>query len=335
MMHGLSGQIALFLGSLALSIAASAVMAHRVDQLGVALGLSEGMLGIVTAIGADAPEISAALTALSSGQHELGLGVIFGSNIFNLAALLGLSAVIAGPIRVRRSGLVLDAGLAIWVTAVVAAQALGWLSAVASGALLAASVIPYVALFVAGKERVGRLRAAPRLGAWLAKAIGGVRKDARTGQTPRRPTAIDKLALFPLLAMVVLSSIGLVHSASALGERWAIAPVLIGTLLLAALTGIPNLIAAIRLAVRGRGSAVASESFTSNTINLLVGGFVPLTVLGLGQLSAEARLAIEWLIGMTVLAALLCYPQQGLNRWGGAALLALYAGFVIITLIWK
>ena len=335
MLHGIIGQIALFIGSLALSIAASAVMAHRVDQVGASLGLSEGMLGMATALGADAPEISVAITAIASGQHDLGMSVIFGSNIFNLAALLGLSAAVAGPIRVRRRGLALDAGVAFWVTAVVAAQAAGYLSTAAAGALLAAGVVPYLTLFVLGAERIGHLGLPPGLTGWFAGAVGGTGKNARKDQTPRKPGLIDKLALFPLLAAVVLSSIGLVRSATALGAHWGVPEVFVGALALAALTGIPNLIAALRLARRGRGSAVANESFTSNTINLLVGGFMPLALLELGPLAPEGQLAMAWLIGMTAAAGLLCYAQRGLSRWGGGTLLALYAGFVLITLMWR
>ncbi len=47
-------------------------------------------------MGADSPEIATAVTALVSGQHDLSRGVMFESNLFNLAALFGLGAVIAG-----------------------------------------------------------------------------------------------------------------------------------------------------------------------------------------------------------------------------------------------
>jgi cation:H+ antiporter len=60
------------------------------------------LLGIVTALGADSPEIASAITALAAGHSDLGVGVVIGSNIFNLAALLGLSALVA--VRPGREG---------------------------------------------------------------------------------------------------------------------------------------------------------------------------------------------------------------------------------------
>ena len=92
--------ITLFLGCLVLSAISSAVLSHRLDQVGTHLGLSEGLLGLVTALGADSPEIATAVTALAGAQHDLGSGVIFGSNVFNLAGLFGLGALVAGD-RVR------------------------------------------------------------------------------------------------------------------------------------------------------------------------------------------------------------------------------------------
>ena len=110
--------ITLFLGCLALATISSAVLSHRLDQVGTHLRLSEGLLGLVTALGADSPEIATAVAALVGGQHDMGSGVIFGSNIFNLAALFGLGALVAGRIACGRETRLLNAGVAIAVTAI-------------------------------------------------------------------------------------------------------------------------------------------------------------------------------------------------------------------------
>jgi cation:H+ antiporter len=75
------------------------------------LGLSEALLGIVAALAADAPEVTAAAAAMSGRQQRLAVGVVIGSNVFNLAALLGLGAVVAGRIGLHRK-VVLLAGTA-------------------------------------------------------------------------------------------------------------------------------------------------------------------------------------------------------------------------------
>src|SRR5207244_8660087 len=72
---------ALFLGSLALSVASSVVLARHLDRIAVRLGLTEALVGIVTALGADAPEISSAITAVARGHEDTGVGVVLGSNV--------------------------------------------------------------------------------------------------------------------------------------------------------------------------------------------------------------------------------------------------------------
>ena len=91
--------ILLFCAGVVVSLAASWLLVSRLERLGERAGFSEAWLGLVAALAADAPEITSAVTALSRGQASVGAGVVIGSNVFNLAALLGLAAVVAGWIR--------------------------------------------------------------------------------------------------------------------------------------------------------------------------------------------------------------------------------------------
>src|SRR2546423_15545529 len=103
----------LFAGAFALTVASSIVLARELDRLGERLGFSEALLGILTALGADAPEIASAVAAIVAGHKDTGVGVVVGSNVFNLAGLLGLSALLAGPVRIHAHGLVLTGGVAV------------------------------------------------------------------------------------------------------------------------------------------------------------------------------------------------------------------------------
>jgi len=102
-MTGILFQGGLFFGSLLLMSAFSFFLTVALEWIGVSVHLSDGLLGIVAAPGADAPEISSAITALSTGHHDLDLGVVLGYNIFDLAALLGLSAIPVGTVRLRKA----------------------------------------------------------------------------------------------------------------------------------------------------------------------------------------------------------------------------------------
>ena len=134
----------LFAASLVLTVTASAVLSRRIEQLGKWLLLSESLLGIVAALGADAPEISSSISALRSGNYDLGLGIVLGSNIFNLAVLLGLSALVSGKIRVDRRTLILNGGVALGVLSLTMAQLYGALPNVWALGLISAILVPYV-----------------------------------------------------------------------------------------------------------------------------------------------------------------------------------------------
>src|SRR3954449_4766759 len=99
---------AVFLVSLAVTLGAAELFAARLDRLGTRFGLSEALVGLLTALAADGPEISSALVALAKGAHTVSVGVLVGSNVFNLAAMIGLSAIIAGTVRLPRPALLLE-----------------------------------------------------------------------------------------------------------------------------------------------------------------------------------------------------------------------------------
>jgi cation:H+ antiporter len=313
----------LFLGGLALTVVSSIVLARELDRIGERLGFSEALLGIVTAVGADAPEISSAVAALVTGHEATGVGVVVGSNVFNIAALLGLSALIAGPVRLHAHGLALVGVVAVAVALFGALLAIDVVPAAAAIALVVAVLGPYVVLSSLHARR------RERLPAFLREAVAEEQRDARRDEHVRRATAVDALAVIPAVATVVGGAYAMVASAQSLGDRWSVSDVLIGTIVLAALTGIPNVLAAIRLALHGRGAACVSESLNSNNANILIGLCVPALVLGLGTPSGIERFAACAMVVMTALGVVMGFGG-GLTRREGGAIVALYIAFVVV-----
>src|SRR4029078_3245784 len=149
----------LFVGAFALTVASSIVLARELDRIGERLGFSEALLGIVTAVGADAPEIASAVSAIVAGHQDTGVAVVVGSNAFNLAGLLGLSALIAGPVRIHAHGLLLTGGVAIVVAVVGGLVAVDVLPAWAGLLLALLALGPSVMLSARKPHRRERLPA--------------------------------------------------------------------------------------------------------------------------------------------------------------------------------
>jgi hypothetical protein len=106
----------------------------------------------------------------------------------------------------------------------------------------------------------------------------------------------------------------------------------VGTLILAALTSLPNAFTAIRLGLNHRGGALVSETLNSNTINLAVGVILPSLFISLGGVTGLVGFDLAWLVGMTAFALLLLARAGGAGRLGAAGLIAMYLVFVAVHL---
>jgi cation:H+ antiporter len=281
---------------------------------------------------ADSPEISSAVIALTSDHHDLGVGLVIGSNIFNLVALLGLSAVVVGKVNIAQPVLLFDGTVALIVTVIMTTLILKITTPVISLILILALLIPYSMISSLRSSSVAGWRLPSRLKGLLCSLVEDVDRSARKDKTAPYATANEALAIIPALTSIILASYGMVRSAVVMGMTWNIPHIVLGTLILATLTGIPNVLAAIRLAQHNRGSAVVSETMNSNTLNVLSGICVPALVLGLGSVSNLTLFALWWLLGMTGLTMWLTFRRHGLTRREGRVVVLLYAVFTAIIL---
>src|SRR4249920_3784365 len=210
----------LFVVGAAVSLAASWLLVSRLERLGERAGFSEAWLGLIAALAADAPEITSAVTALKRGQASVGAGVIIGSNVFNLAALLGLAAVVAGWIGFHRRVVVLSGVPAVWVAAVCLLT-------------VAAVLAPYVAVLGMRRARMERLRLPAGWVRWLLAAVHEEETELAEAIRPRPGTWRDALAAAGALIVVIGASTTMEVTATALGRRYAVADIITGGLVLA------------------------------------------------------------------------------------------------------
>lgn len=95
------GRMLLFLGGgLVALIGGASLLVEGATGIAQGLGISETVIGLtVVAVGTSLPELATSLAAARKGEAELALGNVLGSNVFNILAILGLTAAIA-PIPV-------------------------------------------------------------------------------------------------------------------------------------------------------------------------------------------------------------------------------------------
>jgi cation:H+ antiporter len=303
--------IPVFLASIVLMLGASAVFASRLDHMGMHLGLPETLLGLLTALAADAPEVSSAITALVSHEKAVAVGVVVGSNAFNLAAMLGLSAVVASRVRARHDALELEGFVGLWIVGVALAVVAGGIGGTVGITLIALALVPYAFLLGRGEPPAHR---------------------PERGLDSHREALRIVLVLLVALALIVGGSIGAVRSATDLAHAWSVPQALVGVVVLAILTSLPNAWTGVRFGLQGRGSALMSETLNSNSINLVAGIALPAALGSLGSFSGLDLFSLVWLLAMTGTALVLFGRHGGAGRTAGVFLIALYAIFLAVQL---
>ncbi len=319
--------IAAFLAATAVSLATSYLLVTRLERIGARLGRSEALLGMLAALAANAPEITSSVTALTSHQAKIGAGVIIGSNVFNLAALLGLGGLVAGRIALHRRVVALNGAVGIWIAVICLITVLGAVPPVAGLLLVLAVLVPYLVVLAAGHAHLGRLPIARRWENWLATAVSEEEQELTEVIHPRAGRLRDLLLAVAALVVVVAASVTMERSAAALGTRFGVPEIVTGGIVLAAVTSLPNAVAAVYLAARGRGAAMLSTTLNSNALNVAAGLLGPAVFTGLGAPSAHADLITVWYLGMTVAALAFAYRHGGVNRATGSAIIGMYLVF--------
>ncbi len=317
-----------FVAAAAISLTTSWVLVSRLERVGARLGLSEALLGMLAALAADAPEITAAVTALIGHHTQIGAGVVIGSNVFNLAALLGLSAVLAGQIPLHRRVIVFEGTVAMLIAAVCLGVVVGG-PGPGVGLLVAVAVlIPYLVVSAVSPQRLVDLGLPRAWARWLSAAVADEEKELEPAIHPSLGGRVDVIVALLATGVVVGASIAMEQTASRLGTRHHIPEIVIGGLILAGVTSLPNAVAALYLAARERGAATLSIALNSNALNVTAGLLLPGVVIGLGPPSGQATLVAAWYFGLTALALAGAYRGGGLRRAHGALIICGYVGFV-------
>ena len=313
----------------------SFVLSGSLNTLKARLHISGGLLGMLAALGAATPEISSAATALFVKQHDVGVGIIIGSNIFNLAAILGLCALLAGSLPLRRQAIIFNGAISLVVTLVLVLLVFRIISAPLSLVLLAFVLVPYAIVSGLKFAQMKRWGLPVKIRTFVTEATATAHHASDSTKAVVAKSWSWAWMGGAALIVIVVTCMEMVRSAVFLSEAWGLNKTILGALVLAVFTGIPDVVTAIRMARDGRGTAVMSEALNSNNLNILFGICVPATIFGIGTLAGESIFSMWWLLGITVTNLFLLYYMKGFARMGGALGIGLYVVFASVVIGWS
>lgn len=280
------------------------------------LGMSPLLIGmLIVGFGTSAPEMLVSALAASQGNAGIALGNAYGSNITNIALILGLTALI-NPIAVQSQVLRKELPLLTAVTGLAAWQL--W-----DGVLTHPEA--YVLLGVFGVLMVWTIRQGMRK---KTDALGTEMAQALKTETMPLQRALFWLAAG--LVLLIASSRLLVWGAVEMARGFGVGDLVIGLTIVALGTSLPELASSVMAARKGEHEIALGNILGSNLFNTLA-------VVGIAGAIAPLQVGPEvfWR-DMTVMAALtvslfvLGYGVHGpgrINRIEGGLLLACYASY--------
>jgi cation:H+ antiporter len=304
--------------------AGAEVLVRGAVALAAAMRISPLVIGLtVVAFGTSAPELVVSLQSAFTGQGDIALGNVIGSNIFNVLVILGLSAIIV-PLRVDGQLIRFDVPLVIVLSIVVYGMALDGRIDRLEGALLVAGLVTYTVWSI----RKSRLENSVKvLGEFAAEY------SEREASTPAKLVR-DIVMIGAGLAMMVVGGNLFVGAAVEVARAWGFSELVIGLTIVAAGTSLPEAATSVVAALKGERDIAVGNVVGSNIFNLMC-------VLGVTSLVAPDGIpasgtAISQDLPIMVLVAMACLPVflvgHAIERWEACFLLAfyvLYAGFLI------
>lgn len=287
------------------------------SKLAKRLGVTDLVIGLtIVAFGTSMPEFVVNMVSVADGATDLAITNILGSNIINTLVILGCSALVC-PLVAQRSTVRLDIPLNI-----------------VAGVLVLVFVFISSPMEPKGLSRVEGLALLVVFAAFLVYTFYTAKADATT-TTESTPFPLWKCVALILAGLVGLVVGGemIVKTAVAIARYCGVAEAVIGLTIVALGTSLPELATSVVAAFKHNNDIAIGNVVGSNIFNVF---FILGTSAIIKHLPVYPGIEIDAaLVAVSALAVwlLLCNKNRSINRWGGALLLVLYAGYLTYRLL--
>ena len=292
----------------AILLAATGGEAFLKSILGAALHLRVPKMVVATTLAAFAtssPELTVSSVAALASQPEIGLGDALGSNVVNIALIFGL-ALLYGPVQTARADFGRDYYLALGIPLVT-------LVFVLDGRIERGEAFALLAIFCA----------------WLASTVrSALRHRDKAVAIETGELSSGKSLVLGVLGLGALIAAGrlFVSGATGVATNFGVDTYVIGVVLVAIGTSLPELVTVILSRLRGHDEVGVGTLIGSNLFNGLVIVGVAGTIHPIAAPPGEVALTLS--AGIVALLLLLPNRNGRIVRSRGVGLLLVYAGFI-------
>ena len=272
--------------------------------LAIIFGISPLIVGLtVVSLGTSAPELAVSVDAALSGQPDLVLGNIIGSNIANILLILGLAAVIVPLVVAKRS-------LRVEIPIMIGASILVWLLALdgqislVNGLVFVGGLLAYLGFMIYRSQR--------------EKVIQEGAQQVSHYEQDNAANLRSLLYIVVGLGTLVIGAHWLVEGAVAMARWFGVSELVIGLIIVAVETSLPEVAMSLVAARRGERDIAIGNAVGSNIFNILA-------VLGITSVIAPAGISVSSdvlsfdlliMIAITLICFLVCLtPISALGKF--------------------
>lgn len=313
----------LFLAGFALLVGGAEFLVRGATRFAIRLKVPMVVIGLtIVAFGTSLPELLVSLIANLEGgaTADISIGNVVGSNIANLALILGLVAVLR-PVSVERKMLYSEYPLLLIVTLIFWAMAWNGVISQVEGVLLFLGLIGFTLYsYTASRSLPAQEQ---------AEVIEFV-EDVLVGNG-----GVSLTVLFRDLSFVIIGIIGLliganwlVDSATFFAKTFGVSELVIGLTVVAVGTSLPELATSVVAILRKEGDIALGNLVGSNLFNVLGIVGITATIKALPAPLTMRTFDFPVMLVVALLPMLLAFRSPHiLQRWGGVLLLLLYVGY--------
>ena len=326
--------ILIFILSLALLVKSADWFVESSEKIGLALKISPFIIGVtIVALGTSLPELASSMTAVFKDATEIVAANVIGSNIANILLIVGISAIAARTLIVKRSLIDLDAPLLAATTVLLIF--IMWDRQIVFGEgilLLLGFAIYFLYTIFQRREEI----ITPELVEILP---GGVEIKVLPSRVERRRKKIKEEITpklnFQVFFFLILGIIGLIIGANytieaviRISEILRISTALIAITAVAVGTSLPELVVSVRAALKKKYEIALGNIFGSNVFNVLIVAGIPALIKPLTIDDLTFWVGLPFLVIATLL-----FVVSGISRrihiWEGTMYLLIYILFII------
>ena len=278
------------------------------------LGVSQLVIGLtVVAFGTSTPELAVSISSAIQGLSDVAIGNVVGSNIVNIGAILGISAIIS-PIIVSKSAIRKEVPIMIGISFLLLAMILDGKIDLIDSVLLIVGILVFTGYSYHSSKKDTDIELIP-----VSQVL--------------QKNVFSKSILFMVAGLLFLAvgSFLTVDNAVIVGTSFGISELFMGLTVVAIGTSLPELLTSIVAARKGHADLAVGNIVGSNIFNIMV-------ILGISSLISGITVNEQILIDVGIMLAfslvLIPIMRSGfvISRKEGIFLIAGYVGYVAFLL---